>query len=286
MTGLSAKMDAMIANLGGRVGLVVNDLKDGSATAHDEDAKFSAASIIKIPILWRLCADFESGAISPHGEIVVRDAVKVGGTGILKEMHDGIVVTVMDLATLMIVVSDNTATNLIIDMVGMDRVNRTMSSLGLRDSSLQRKMMDFEAKKAGRDNHISARDMALLLERLVTANGLGKEYCDLALNIMLRQQLNNKLPRGLLLCPACRKAVKDYPQCPWCYEDLRKNPPAGARLAHKTGELAGVEHDAGVLFLKERPIIIVVLTADLKNNEDGIRFIGDVAAEVARHYSV
>lgn len=285
MKELADKVLAMTSGLDGTVGLVIKDLEEGSEVVHHDHTRFSAASIIKIPILWELFRQIEGGMVSLDETVMLTGPEKVGGTGILKELHDGLELTVKDLATLMIIVSDNTATNLIIDRLGMERINATMTGLGLKESSLQRKMMDFEAKKAGRDNFVSARDVARVLEYMASGRGLRKELCEQAIDIMLRQQLNNKLPRGLLLCPNCHRAVKDYPQCPWCYLDLRKNPPPGARLAHKTGDLAGVEHDAGVLFLPGRTVVIVVLTSDLKNNEDGIRFIGDVAAEVARYYA-
>jgi len=282
---LSDRLLEMAEGFEGTLGLVVKDLKDGDEVTYQDHLKFGAASVIKVPILWELLRQVEVGAVSLEERLAVPGSAKVGGTGILKELHDGIELTVQDLATLMIVVSDNTATNLIIDRLGMDRINATIKEIGLRDSSLKRKMMDFEAKKMGKDNIVSARDMALILEHMALGRLLRRDLCEQAINIMLRQQMNNKLPRGLLLCPNCKRAVKDYPQCPWCYLDLRKNPPSGARLAHKTGELAGVEHDVGVLLLPDRAVVIVVLTSDLKDNEIGIRFIGDVAAEVARYYA-
>ena len=278
MTELRDRIRGMIDDLAGDVGLVIKDLKDDTTISHREHERFSAASVIKVPILWELFHQVEEQALSLDEVVSVRPDAKVGGTGVIKELHDGVQLTIRDLATLMIVVSDNTATNLIIDRLGMTQINNAMANLGLRASSLQRKMMDFA-------NDVSAWDIAMLLERLGRADGLRKDSCDQALNIMMRQQLNNKLPKGLLLCPSCRRAVKDYPQCPWCYADLRKNPPAGARLAHKTGELAGVEHDVGLLFLDDRAVVIVVLTSNLRNNDDGIEFIGNVASEVARCYS-
>ncbi|MGE5541758.1 MAG: serine hydrolase, partial [Bacillota bacterium] len=115
MTELRDRIRGMIDDLAGDVGLVIKDLKDDTTILHREHERFSAASVIKVPILWELFHQVEARAISLDEVVSVGADVKVGGTGVIKELHDGIQLTIRDLATLMIVVSDNTATNLIID---------------------------------------------------------------------------------------------------------------------------------------------------------------------------
>ncbi|MGB9868176.1 MAG: serine hydrolase [Bacillota bacterium] len=270
---LGSKLEQLIARLDGRAGIVLRVLETGEEWRYRSDERFSAASIIKLPILWELLNACRDGRLDLNGVVSVTRQHKVGGTGILKELHDGIEVTIRDLATLMIVVSDNTATNMIIDLLGFETINRAIDALGLKGTALQRRMMDFEAKKAGKDNYTTPQDTATVLQQLAGDRE--------AVDILLRQQLNNKLPKGLLVCPNCGRAVGDYPKCPWCYVDLRSNPPTGARLAHKTGELAGVEHDAGILLLEGKTLIIVVMTSDLTSNDEGIRFIASVGSAIA-----
>lgn len=277
---IGEKLTELISRLDGTAGVVVKLLETGEEWRHLPDRSFSAASLIKLPILWELYRQAGTGEIDLDKTVPVLREHKVGGTGIIKELHDGLMLTVRDLATLMVIVSDNTATNMIIDMLGFDAINRAIAELGMKGTSLQRKMMDFEAKKAGKDNFTTAGDVAAILEKFARGEGLRPELAREPVDIMLRQQFNNKLSRGLLLCPVCRRKVGDYPQCPWCYTDLKKNPPVGAKLAHKTGELAGTEHDAGILFLDKKTVVIVAMTTDLKSNADGVKFIGEVSGVV------
>lgn len=279
--GIGAKLSELVDHLDGTAGVVVKLLETGQEWSHLPERRFSAASLIKLPILWELYRRAGAGDIDLDHELPVLKEHKVGGTGIIKELHDGLRLTVRDLATLMVVVSDNTATNMLIDLLGFDAINGTIAELGMKGTTLQRKMMDFEAKKQGKDNYTTPGDVAAILEKFALGQGLRKELAREPVDIMLRQQFNNKLPTGLLLCPVCKRNVGDYPQCPWCYTDLKKNPPVGAKLAHKTGELAGTEHDAGILFLDGKTVVIVAMTTDLKSNADGIKFIGEVGSVVA-----
>jgi beta-lactamase class A len=243
------------ANVRGVVGVVVSFLDENhSVVAWNEDEVFPAASLIKLPLLWHVFSEVEKGKVSLDRIVPLDGRKKVGGFGILKDLHDGLCLTIEDLATVMIVLSDNTATNILLDMFGMDAVNRTIAHLGMKQTVLRRKMMDAEAKARGLDNVTSPGDVARFFEHLLYGKTLSQELREKMVNILKRQQCNNKFPSGL---------------------------PEGAVLAHKTGDLPGTEHDAGVLFRQDEPAaILVVLTKDLKENAEGVRFCQNVARAV------
>ena len=262
---LEGKIEEIIVGLDGRAGVVIRDFGSGWTFARREAEVFPAASLIKLAIIGELFRRIELGELNLAGGVTIGPADRVGGFGILKELHAGIEVTLEDLATLMIIVSDNTATNLLIDRLGIDFINRHIDSLGLGQTRLQRKMMDVEAARAGRDNFTSPADMARWLEGLVSPQGTQVAAASQAkiLDIMKRQQVNTKLPALL---------------------------PPGTTVAHKTGDLPGVEHDVGFIYIPaengtSNPVLVAVMTADLKDNSQGIRAIGLIGRDVYDHFA-
>lgn len=229
------QIDQLIRAAPGRVGLVVKDLSTGEMLQWSPEDRFPAASVIKIPILVEALRQEQAGRLRLDERIPVKPEDKVGGFGILKELPSVETVSLLDLLTLMIIISDNTATNLCIARVGMDTVNETLASLGLRATVLRRKMMDMAARDRGLDNFTSAGDIGRLLELLATDQVLAPEGCARALDILTRQQVNDRLP--LLL-------------------------PAQVKVAHKTGELPGIRHDVGILFFDSRRVVIAALTKE------------------------
>jgi beta-lactamase class A len=187
---------------------------------------------------------------------VVTKKVQTGGAGILKELRSGITMTVRELVTLMIILSDNTATNMLIDLIGMDAVNKTMTGLGLKSTVLRRRMMDFAAAQTGQENTTSAADLTLLFTVINDSLGLPPAYGALMLDILTRQQVQDKLPFYL---------------------------PPETVLAHKTGTLAGVEHDGGILFVPGGPYIICILTADLVTNVQGLQLVANIGKTIYEH---
>jgi beta-lactamase class A len=227
------RLDRLVTAGPGTVGLVVKDLTTGDTLAWSPDRQFPAASLIKIPILITALrqAEAEPGLL---GERIAIPAVsKVGGFGILKDLASISSASLLDLLTLMIIISDNTATNLCLDRLGMAAVTDTIAALGLARTVLQRKMMDLAARDRGLDNFTSAADIARALELLATAQILTPAACTQAIGILARQQVKDRLP--LLL-------------------------PAEVQIAHKTGELPGIRHDSGVLQWDGHRVIIAALT--------------------------
>ena len=232
----------------GTAGLVVHSLADGEKFAQNEGRVFYSASLIKLGILYTLFSKAAAGELSLDEKLELAEGTAVDG-GLLHKTRPGAKLRLDDLALLMIPLSDNTATNMLIDRLGIGAINDNFKKLGLDDTILGRKMLDFEAKKAGRDNFTTAADVARILEILHSGEELPPEYRSRAMDILSAQKLNGKLP-GLI--------PLDDP------DDLEQI------LAHKTGELPGIEHDAGVFFFKSgRPVVAVVLTEG-KDREEAL----------------
>jgi len=251
------QIEDLIRAAPGKVGLVTKDLSTGDTLQWSPEERFPAASIIKIPILVEALRQEQAGRLRLDERILVRPEDKVGGFGVLKELGSVESVSLLDLMTLMIVISDNTAANLCIARVGMEAVNETMASLGLRATILRRKMMDVAARERGLDNFTSPADIGRLLELLATNQALTPEGCAHSLDILTRQQVNDRLP--LLLPPQ-------------------------VKVAHKTGELPGIRHDVGIVFIDSRRILIAALTKDF-NTPLGQGLVGGQASELIARIS-
>jgi beta-lactamase class A len=150
-------------------------------------------------------------------------------------------VTNRDLATMMVAVSDNSATNVLIDRVGMDNVNALMSSLGLSLTRLRRKMMDLKAASEGRENVSTPREMLALLEQIYRGKVLNGEMTDDFMKVLSTHKES------------------------WIARDL----PEGLRVADKTGSLEGVRNSCGVVLVPNRPYGICVMTTYLGRERDG-----------------
>lgn len=251
-------IEDVITPTAGRWGMVVAHLGTNREVAWNQDEQFPAASLIKVPIMYEIMRQAAEGNLCLAERLTAKDRDKTDGAGILKELNDGLSLTIRELVTLMIIISDNTATNMLIDFIGMDAVNRTMNDLGLSSTVLRRMMMDDAAARAGRENLTSAADMTNLFRVLYMGRKLPLEYHDMMLDILKRQQVRDKLPFYL---------------------------PEEMVVAHKTGTLAGVEHDAGILYLPDGDYLAVVLMAGLATNQEGILTIahaGRIIYELVR----
>lgn len=205
-----------------RLGVVWQSLSGAFDVRHQADSRFPAASVIKVPVLLELLRRADSGELSLDERVVLQSGHKVGGAGVLLEMHDGLELTLQDLAHLMTVVSDNTASNLLIERLGMDNVNVWMRSNGMHGSHLGRHFMETPSKE--RDNWMTPADAALCMR------ACGPR----ALEILRRQQYREKIPLML---------------------------PEETSVAHKTGELEGVRHDAAIVE-GPHPYVLVLFTAE------------------------
>ena len=211
--------------LGGDTGVYVKNLVTGETWEKDADRPVCAASVIKIPVMITVFRLAQEGRLSLEEMHALADEERLPSCGTLKAMHTGIEMTLLDLTKLMIIVSDNAATNILIRRVGMDEVNATLEALGCRRSVLRRLLFDAAASRQGIQNDITAGDMGALLEGLYRGEIVSRQASRAMLDILLDQRLNGKLPFFL--------------------------DSAGIDVAHKTGEDDGITHDVGILYAQE-----------------------------------
>lgn len=222
----------------GDVGFYYHILGDPAApVTRDADLPLIAASVIKIPIMVTALRDIAAGRLDADELVEIRPEMKKPSCGALSYMHDGLQVTVMDLITLMIILSDNTATNLMIDRLTPEHVNRTMAELDIPGICLRRRLFEPELSARGIQNTVTARGVAALLERMAEGRLLGKESDAQMIRILLDQRLNGKLPFFLHS--------------------------RGIRCAHKTGEDDTITHDAGIVYA-EKPFVLVMLSNNVE----------------------
>lgn len=229
--------------------MVVSDLWKLHMNASD---KISAASLIKVPIMMAAYKKAREGRLDLELPVTVPLEKRVGGMGVVTHLAADTSLKLSDLITLMIIVSDNTATNLCIDHVGIEYINSFMDEVGCKNSILGRRLMDYEARKAGKDNFVSAEDMVTLLRCLWSDTSIEGEKMR---SLLYAQQFNTKLP---YLIPS----------------------ETDTRVAHKTGEIPGVEHDAGVVEVGGNRAFVAVLTHELESKVAGYKAIQDIGLAV------
>lgn len=228
----------------GRVGLLICDLDGKELYALNPSQPFPAASTIKVPLLVQMLALAQAGQLDLTERVVMQAADRVRGAGVLHELEGGLALTWRDLLTLMIVVSDNTATNMVIERLGTAQVNTWLGAHGLTETRLVGKLQlppeqQNEAQRRGERNQTSARDQVRLLLGLAQGQWLDQTHTALALDILGRQHLRDLLGRHL---------------------PRREDGEALFRLASKSGELLGVHHDVGLLHTP-RPLAVALLSA-------------------------
>jgi beta-lactamase class A len=248
----NVKITALIEGLDGHAGVLIQDALSGVLFSYNQSDRFSADSLIKLPMLLALYKLADSGELDLKSRMTVQEQFIVPGTGHIRHTGVNREFSIEELAYLMITASDNTATNMLIDVLGFETVNTFAADMGLKKTVLARKMQDFESLERGIDNVMLPEDVALVYQAFLSSEYFAKSTSEKILKVLGEQELNNKIPAFL---------------------------PETVTVMHKTGEIPGVEHDAGILQAGERQIVVVIMTNDLKDNMEGIRFCGDVAKE-------
>lgn len=261
MNSVTAQIDQASAI----VGLAAVHLESGASLKHNADQIFFTASTFKVPLLVELYKQVDAGTIDLSQRIKLTEAMHSAGSGVLKEMGSGLSPTVHNLAMLMTIISDNTATDILYNLVGQDNLHATMNNLGLTSIKIpmntRQLLFNIVGLDAGNPDHSyetaverltlneldlesdgfseersdvsSPEDMSKLLEMLYRGEILSKSSRDGALDILMRQQHNARIP--LLL-------------------------PIGTIVAHKTGTYHGICCDVGIVFSPSGPYTISIMT--------------------------
>lgn len=217
------------------------DLTTGESFGYQENQPVCAASVIKLTVMAELFRQLEAGELEAGRLIEAKASDRVPICGVLTLMHEGIQMTPEDLCWLMITISDNMATNMLIDLLGLEKIQANIRALELEGVELNRKL--FESRPGFREkvNYVTAAGIGKLLERIYRGQLVSRQASQKMMEMLLAQQCTNKMP--LLL-------------------------PGEGAVAHKTGEDDGITHDVGVLLAK-RPCVACFCNEKLNAGEEG-----------------
>ena len=265
------RLQEIASHVDGVMGYAVLDLTSGDRFGHLEREVFPTASTIKLAIVYELFKQVDEGKIRLDQPITLDRTQAVGGSGVLFAMGTP-TLSVRDYATLMVMLSDNTATNVLIDLTGMENVTRRMARLGLTATKLRRHMIDLAAARRGDENVSTPADVVRLLELL---NGPAKAGPDTS-GPSGPAKAGPYMTGVDDLMASSRDAAIALLKKPKTSR-LRKGLPSGVETADKPGELEGVRVDAGIVFAKNRPYILCAMTTYLKDEAEGERAIEDMS---------
>jgi beta-lactamase class A len=244
---LQLRLNVLSARAPGHIAVFVKDLTTGLSTGVNASANMPAASTIKIPVMVEVFRQIAAGDFDLNRKVTLERPDRDDGWGDLVYARAGGRYTVAQLLQLMITESDNTATNMLIRLVGRAHINQTMAKLGLT----QTRLADYIRSDGDiRSLRTSPRDMSELLERMAHDDLINPWSSRAMIAILTGQRHNGLLPEPL---------------------------PAGTQIAHKTGTLHDTLNDVGIVYLNDAPYIIAVLTTHLPTLDAGRRFIRGVS---------
>jgi beta-lactamase class A len=230
----------------GKVAIAVKHLCTGETYFLNADEPMPTASLIKVAVMVETYQQAIDGQLRLTDKVTLHDADKVSGSGILTpHLSDGATFSIRDAVRLMIAFSDNTATNLVLDKVGIRAVNKRMEALGLPNTKIHHKVFRGDTTSVAPERSkrfglgsTTAREMAALLEMIQAGEIVSPAGRQIMLNHLKKCDDKDRFTRLL---------------------------PEGTVVAHKTGSVSDVRTDAGILYLDNGPMVLCVLTAD---NED------------------
>jgi beta-lactamase class A len=259
----------VVASPGATVAVSFLDMQNGESLDINPDTLFHAASTMKIPVMIEVLRRAQQGAFSLDQEVLLVNEFNSLADGspfalIKSEDSDtalyakvGQRVAVRELMRRMITLSSNLATNQLIAMVGADKVTAGARQIGAKRISVLRGVEDIKAFERGMINTTTSADLAVLLAAIEQGKVLSSASSGEMREILLAQELNEGIPAGL---------------------------PPGTRVAHKTGSITAVSHDAAIVYPPGRkPFVLVVLTRGLRESKDSDRLIADVSRIVWNH---
>jgi beta-lactamase class A len=261
------QLHSLEKSFGGRMGIIAKNLKTGEVLSYKAEEKFPTASAIKLPIMVEYFYQVADGKISPTQKMVLADSNKWGGSGLYQYFSGTTEQQLIDAVMMMITISDNTATNLVIDALGKNHqeklaaVNDRMKDLGLKNTRLLNKLMSWKTKT---DSPESIRygigvstpeDMVLLLEKMYHSELVDSVSCQQMIDIMARQMYNDMIPRLL-----------PFGNTP----DLK--------VAHKTGGVTSVEVDVGLVLSPKTDFAIAIFCDQIQDRRGSSENQGVIAA--------
>jgi beta-lactamase class A len=267
---LKKKISAELEKNKGTFAVAYKDLSFGEEILINEKISFHAASTMKTPVLIEAYKQAAAGKFNIQDSVMVKNEFKSIVDGSLYSLNskddsdtelytmEGKKVKIYDLLYLMIIKSSNLATNLIIDLVGAKNANNTMREMGANDIQVLRGVEDTKAFRKGLNNTTTAYDQMLIFSEMAHGKIVSQESSDAMINILLDQKFNDKIPAKL---------------------------PKDVKVAHKTGWITGVNHDAGIVFIPDgRKYVLVFLSKDLENDQAAVKSMAKVSRMIYQYF--
>ncbi|HOK41102.1 MAG TPA: class A beta-lactamase-related serine hydrolase [bacterium] len=238
-----------------RVGYYIKDINRNEKIESNADELFASASVVKVPLALALFKDIENGLISTYRYPLYEERHRARGSGYLKRLKSGQRFSIADLTYLMLARSDNTATNILADIVGIDRVTKFCWKNGWVNTNFVRDVMDLKARDKGIENWTTPREIGEMFEALYKGTLLNRTLSNILLAYMLNPPIADRIPRYL---------------------------PASVDVVHKTGLIYDNTHDAGIMFLGDNQVIVISVFVDNigANYKIGKHIIGKIAEMV------
>jgi beta-lactamase class A len=248
----------LAARYPGRVAIVVKDLKSKREWDYHSDDLFPSASLIKVPVMICVFQRIRNGELALSDQLTLRRRNRIGGSGSLKWRPDGTKVNVRELIQRMISESDNTATNMLIEAVGMNFLQQQFPKIGLLYTGIYTEGMSIKGGRVTHENYTTAREMAMMLEKIYRGEMIDRAASSLMLDVLKH-----------------KKAVASR---------LAKGLPRNWEIAHKTGLLRQACHDSAIIFSPEGDYVVTVLTGHNPDYKTAKNFISQLGRITFRHY--
>lgn len=263
LKGLRQQIEQELGKQPGTFAVAFRDLQTGQELLIREHENFHAASTMKTPVMIEVYKQAAQGRFSLSDPILVKNSFKSIVDGSLYSLNasddsDTVIYTkvgtkrpLSDLVYDMIIVSSNLATNLVIELVDARKVTQTMRDFGARDIQVRRGVEDKKAFEQGLNNTTTAYDLMVIFDKIATGKAVSPEASKAMIRILLDQRFNTVIPAQL---------------------------PTDVQVAHKTGSIAGVHHDSGIVMLPDgRKYVLVLLGKDLKDDAAAIKSMATVS---------
>lgn len=266
LSNLFPQIEQLLEQAGGLWGAVIEDLHTNERFEHNPDQRFYAASLIKVPIMAAVFTDVYQGKYSFQDKYILRQEDLVGGCGVLQHLTPGMPITIYDLVMLMIIQSDNSATNILIDRVGAETIRQVMQKYQMTNSQFYNKLMMIPAELEGY-NEVTSGDMASIYRFMANGKILSYNSCLQMISILKKQQIRDSIP--FHLPDPDSDVIGGLPR--W-------------ELANKTGNVTNINHDVGILYVRDSAILISLLSKDAeeKRAKDTMGKIGRLIYETYR----
>lgn len=251
-------LEQLLSRAPGHYAVYAKNLNTGHIVSLEEHAIFPSASLIKVPILVELYRRVEEEHLSLDHLVTMQEEDQVGGSGVLMDLTPGTAYALRDLATLMITVSDNTATNLLIDFLGVDAVNTNLQRLGVLNTALARRLQRVPVERPT-TNHTTAYDMSRMMELLARGEAISEDVSARMVDILKRCQASVSISRTADSGPHVGQ-------------------PAPITVAHKTGSLSHARHDSGIVYTPKGAYVATILSDGAPEST-----LAPVLAQLGRH---